>query len=60
MKVTTKSFFINVPYLRWGPLFTWAVIASNGNNILSGWCESKNDLEILRKRVVRKLRKLSK
>jgi len=57
MPVTTKSHYMQHPN-RWGPLFSWVIIAICGEKFLSGWCESKDDLEILRKRVVRKLKKI--
>jgi len=56
-KITTKSKYINYP-TPYAPLFSYGIIAYCGNQVLTGWCKNKKDLEILRKRVVRKLRKL--
>ena len=56
-RITTKSHHVICPG-RWAPLFTWLIVASSGEKFLTGWCESKDDLETLRKRVVRKLSKI--
>ena len=58
-KVTTKSHYIICP-TRWAPLFTWLMVVSDGDKVLTGWCESKDDLEILRKKVIRKFKKILK
>jgi len=58
-KVTTKSHYIICP-TRWAPLFTWLMVAYCGEKVLTGWCESKDDLEILRKRIIRKFKKILK
>jgi hypothetical protein len=36
------------------------MVAYCGEKVLTGWCESKDDLEILRKRIIRKFKKILK